>query len=69
MPAGSEVLTTEYKINFIAAAEGEALLARGRVIRPGRTLTVTQAEAFCLNGGEPRLCAVMLQSLIRTEPG
>lgn len=67
MSAGSEVLTTEYKINFVAAAEGEALLARGRVIRPGRTLTVTQSEAFCLNGGKQRLCAVMLQSLIRIE--
>jgi uncharacterized protein (TIGR00369 family) len=69
MPLGSEVLTTEYKINFVAAAEGEALLARGRVIRPGRRLTVTQAEAFCLQGGEPRLCAVMLQSLIQIEEG
>jgi uncharacterized protein (TIGR00369 family) len=69
MPPGSEVLTTEYKINFIAAAEGEALLARGRVIRPGRTLTVTESEALCLNGGEPRLCAVMLQSLIRIQEG
>jgi uncharacterized protein (TIGR00369 family) len=67
MPLGSEVLTTEYKINFVAAAEGEALLARGRVIRPGRRLTVAQAEAFGLQGGEPRLCAVMLQSLIRIE--
>jgi uncharacterized protein (TIGR00369 family) len=67
MPLGSEVLTTEYKINFVAAAEGEALLARGRVIRPGRRLTVTQREAFCVQGGEPRLCAVMLQSLIRIE--
>ena len=45
MPAGTDVLTTEYKINFVAAAEGERLIARGRVIRPGRTLTVAMAEA------------------------
>jgi uncharacterized protein (TIGR00369 family) len=67
MPAESEVLTTEYKINFVAAAEGEELLARGRVIRPGRRLTVTEAQAFCIKDGAANLCAVMLQSLIRIE--
>jgi uncharacterized protein (TIGR00369 family) len=65
MPPGTEVLTTEYKINFIAAAAGERLIARGRVIRPGRTITVTMAEAFCLRDGVERACAIMLQSLIR----
>jgi uncharacterized protein (TIGR00369 family) len=65
MPPGSEVLTTEYKVNFIAAAEGERLIARGRVLKPGRTLTVALAEAFCVRGGVETLCAVMLQSLIR----
>jgi len=72
MPAGSEVLTTEYKVNFLAAARGEQLVVRGKVVRPGRTLTVTTAEAFCLRDGVESLCAVMLQSLIRvpapTEP-
>jgi uncharacterized protein (TIGR00369 family) len=67
MPPGSEVLNTEYKVNFIAAAAGERLIARGRVIRPGRTITVTMAEAFCLQDGFERACAVMLQSLIRID--
>jgi uncharacterized protein (TIGR00369 family) len=65
MPPGSEVLTTEYKVNFIAAAAGERLIARGRVIRPGRTITVTMAEAFSVRDGIETACAVMLQSLIR----
>jgi uncharacterized protein (TIGR00369 family) len=65
MPPGSEVLTTEYKVNFIAAAEGERLIARGRVLKPGRTLTVTLAEAFSARAGVETLCAIMLQSLIR----
>ena len=65
MPPGSEVLTTEYKVNFFAAAEGERLIARGRVLKPGRTLTVTIAEALCARDGVETLCAVMLQSLIR----
>jgi uncharacterized protein (TIGR00369 family) len=64
MPAGSDVLTTEYKINFLAAAEGERLIARGRVLKPGRTLTVVQAEAFCRRDGLETLCAVLLSSLI-----
>jgi uncharacterized protein (TIGR00369 family) len=65
MPAGTEVLTTEYKINFIAAAAGERLIARGWVIKPGRTITVTMAEAFCVQDGVENACAIMLQSLIR----
>lgn len=67
MPPGSEVLTTEYKVNFLAAAAGERLIARGRVIKPGRTITVAMTEAFCPQDGVERLCAVMLQSLIRVE--
>jgi uncharacterized protein (TIGR00369 family) len=65
MPAGSDVLTTEYKINFVAAAQGERLIARGRVIKPGRTLTVAMAEAFSRRDGGEHLCAVLLQSLIQ----
>jgi uncharacterized protein (TIGR00369 family) len=65
MPPQSEVLTTEYKVNFLTAAEGERLVARGRVVKPGRTLSVTSVEAFCVQGDVELLCAVMLQSLIR----
>lgn len=65
MPPDSEVLSTEYKINFTAAAEGEELIATGRVIKPGRTLTVTEARAYCCKGEVHVLCAIMLQSLIR----
>ena len=65
MPPGSDVLTTEYKINFVAAAQGERLIARGRVIRPGQKLTVATAEGFCRRDGAEHLCAIMLQTLIR----
>ena len=65
MPPQSEVLAIEYKVNFLAAAEGERLVARGKVVKPGRTLSVTSVEAFCVQGDVERLCAVMLQSLIR----
>jgi uncharacterized protein (TIGR00369 family) len=65
MPPGSDVLTTEYKINFVAAAKGEKLIARGRVIRPGSRLTIATAEAFCRRDGAEHLCAVLLQTLIQ----
>jgi len=65
MPPGSEVLTTEYKVNFFAAAAGERLIARGRVVKPGRTLTVAMAEACCERDGVESACAIMLSSLIR----
>ncbi len=39
MPASAAVLTAEYKINFLSPAEGEKLIARGRVLKPGRALT------------------------------
>lgn len=64
MPADASVLTVEYKLNLIAPAEGERLLAKGRVIRSGRTLTVCQVDVFALRDGQEHLCATMLQTLM-----
>ena len=44
--ADSGILTTEFKINFLNPAKGNFLVARGRVLRPGKTLTVCQADVF-----------------------
>jgi len=49
MPATSSLVTVEYKINILAPAKGD-LVARGRVIRPGRTLTVARGEIFTADG-------------------
>src|SRR6266508_4849530 len=46
MPAGAGVLTTEFKINLVAPAVGDRFLARGRVVRAGRTLTLAQTDVF-----------------------
>ncbi len=43
MPAGSEVMAVEFKINFIAPAKGDEMIARGRVVKSGRTLTVARS--------------------------
>jgi uncharacterized protein (TIGR00369 family) len=63
-PAESSVLTVEYKINLVAPAEGERLLARGRVVRAGRTLTVCELEVAAAKAGAMKTCAVGLQTLI-----
>ena len=49
MPRDSSLVTVEYKINILAPARG-ALVARGEVIRPGRTLTVTRGEVYAEDG-------------------
>ncbi len=64
MPMDAGVLTVEFKINLVAPADGEALIARGRVVRPGRTLTVSHAEVSVVKGGTERVCAILQQTLI-----
>jgi uncharacterized protein (TIGR00369 family) len=49
MPAGCSLVTVEYKINILSPARG-SLVARGTVIRPGRTLTVARAEVYARDG-------------------
>ena len=63
-PAGSSVLTTEFKINLLAPAAGECLSAVGRVVKPGRTLTICDVEVFAIQDGEANLCAKLLQTLM-----
>jgi len=59
MPADASILTIEFKTNFLSPADGEMLVARGRVIKPGRTITVSQAEVLVSKDGRERLCATM----------
>jgi len=58
------VLTVEYKLNLLAPAEGQLLIAEGSVIRYGRTLIVTKAEVFAIKDGKKTLCAVMQQTIM-----
>jgi uncharacterized protein (TIGR00369 family) len=62
---GSEVLTVEFKINLIAPADGERLIAEGRVVRSGRTLTVCTGEVRSIRGETHKTCAIMQQTLMR----
>lgn len=64
MPADSSVVSVEYKINFIAPAEGERLIARGRVLKPGRTLCICQVDVAVVRDGVETPCAAMLQTVM-----
>ena len=63
-PADASVLSVEYKMNFMSPAKGEKLIARGEVIRPGKTLVVTRAEVFTVSDGQEKLCALMQQTIM-----
>ena len=67
MPAEASVLTTEFKINLLAPAEGELLRALGRVVRPGRLLTVCDVDVFALKDGAAKPCAKLLETLMCLE--
>jgi uncharacterized protein (TIGR00369 family) len=67
--AGAEVLTVEYKINFLAPAEAPAILAAGRVVRAGRTLSVTWVEVDMVGSdGSLRPCAILQQTIMTVQP-
>ena len=67
MPADASVLTTEFKINLLAPADGDELRALGRVIKPGRTLTVCEVDVFAVKDGRAKLCAKLLETLMCLE--
>lgn len=63
-PLGASVLSVEYKLNFLAPAQGQSLIARGSVVRQGRSLIVTQAEVFAVQEDKHTLCALMQQTIM-----
>lgn len=64
MPEGSGVLTIEFKINLLAPARGPRFRFEGQVIKPGRTITVTEGRAWQHDGGELKLIATMNATLM-----
>ena len=64
MPAEAGVLTIEYKINLLAPAAGERFRMEGLVVKPGRTITVTEGRAWALEGGREKLIATMGATLM-----
>ncbi len=67
MPPDRGVLTAEFKINLVAPAAGDRILARGKVVKAGRTLTLVQAEVFSESGGRERLIALLTATMMTIE--
>ena len=66
--AGEEVLSTEIKINLLAPAQGDYFIARGTVIKGGKTLSVCQIEVAAFRAGVETLCAYGLMTAMRMVP-
>lgn len=69
MAEDSDVLTVEYKVNFVSPARGDSMIARGRVTKPGRTITVCSGDVVALHNGEEKLIATMLATMMAIRQG
>lgn len=71
MPAGAAVLTVEFKVNLMAPGKGDFIVARGRVLRAGRTVMTCAGDGFALVGGEERHVLTMLATMmvVQGRPG
>ena len=66
---GTDVLTVEFKINFIRPAIGEAVIARASTVSAGRTLAVARCDVYCLGEGRETLVAAAQGTITRVERG
>lgn len=65
MPDDAAVLSIEFKTNLLAPADGERFIARGKVIKPGRTIMVCDATVHAVRkGGEEKLVATMTGTMM-----
>jgi len=64
MPAEASVLTVEYKINMLAPAAGDLLVATGEVLKPGRTLSIVRADVVAVQSDRRTRVAAMQQTLM-----
>ena len=64
MPAGAGVLTIEFKVNLLAPARGQRFRMVGQVVKPGRTITVTEGRAYAIDNGREKLIATLGATLM-----
>jgi len=67
MGPDSGVLAVEFKMNLLAPGTGDYLVARGRVVRAGRTLTVCQADVVAVTNGEEKQVALMQGTIMNVQ--
>lgn len=64
MPAQADILTVEFKINLLAPAKGRTFRFVGRVVKPGRTLVVSEGHAYASDEGREKLIATMSATMM-----
>ncbi len=64
MAADTSVLTVEYKLNILRPGQGEKMIAKGKVIKPGRNLTVVDSDVYAVRDGEEVMCVASIQTLM-----
>ena len=69
LPAGWVPSTIDVALKLLAPAAGEKVVARGRVLRHGRTLSVAAADVFAVAGGSETLCATALVTIRSVKAG
>ena len=62
---GAEVLSVEFKLNLLSPAAGERFIARARVVRAGRNITVCAGDFYTLKGGSEKIVATMLATMMK----
>ena len=67
MPSDSEVLTIEYKVNFISPAKGELFKTIGKVVKPGRNITVCAGDVIAIDQGREKTVATMLTTMMMVK--
>jgi uncharacterized protein (TIGR00369 family) len=63
-PEEAEVLSVEFKVTLLSPGVGESFVARASVKRAGKRLAVCTADAFAVSGGEEKLIATMLATIM-----
>ena len=64
MPAGSRVLSVEFKVNLLRPGRGDFLIARASVLKSGRTLSVVRADVFAGSDAKRELVAAMQATMM-----
>ncbi|MEK7723166.1 MAG: PaaI family thioesterase [Acidobacteriota bacterium] len=64
MPKGAGVLSIEFKVNLLSPAIGEKFIAKGRVLRAGKTIFVVQGDVFAVKEGQEKMVSTMLGTMM-----
>jgi len=67
IPVTQEIVTAELKINLLAPAKGDRLIARGRVIKPGRRLIVVSSDVYAQTDGVERHIACLIGTMMPVD--